>query len=106
MARSKRTSRISPRIRTPAFKRKAGPPKGGTTCGAERNGILIHAHDLVAAIDVEGLASDGGGAVAGEEGARFPEFFGGDVALERGMGFVMFEHVGEAGDAAGGQSVD
>src|SRR5688572_14619461 len=65
----------------------------------------LHPHDLVTAVHVEDLAGDGGGAVGGEEGAGSAEFFAGDVAFERRMGFVMLEHIGEAGNAAGGQGV-
>src|SRR5687768_12636155 len=94
------------KVCSPAFRRKGGPPKGGTTYEGMGICMLVHSHDLVAAVDVDGLTGDGGGAVAGQEGAGFAEFFSGDVAFEGGVGFVMFEHIGEAGDAAGGEGVD
>ena len=62
-------------------------------------------HDLVAAVDVDHLTSDGCAAVTGEEHASLAEFLSGNVAFERRVGRVVLHQVGESGDAASSQGV-
>ena len=50
-----------------------------------------HPHYLVAAVDVDDLAGDGRGAVAGEEHASAPSSSGA-TALERRVGLVVLQH--------------
>src|SRR3982750_265862 len=57
-----------------------------------------HSHDLVAAVDVEDLAGDGGRAVAGQKRSRRAKFFRQHVALQRRMRFVVLQHFGETRD--------
>src|SRR6266516_3918355 len=55
----------------------------------------LHTHDLIAAVHIDHLPRDRRRAVAGEKNPRRAQFVRQHVALERRVGFVMLEHVGE-----------
>src|SRR6185437_5219666 len=46
----------------------------------------LHPHDLIPAVNVDHLAGDGGGTIAGKECAGGPEFVGQNIAFEWGVG--------------------
>src|SRR5438552_6504712 len=62
-----------------------------------------HAHYLVAAIDVNYLASDCRGSVAGEENSGGAQLSWIATAFQRRALLIMFKHRAETTDAAGGQ---
>ena len=66
----------------------------------------LKAHDVEAAVDVDGFAGDGGGEWAGEEECCSADFGLIDVAVERGALDLCVAHGAEIADAAGGQRVD
>src|SRR5262249_31909884 len=66
---------------------------------------LLHPHYLVAAIDVDGLSGNGRSALSGEEQAGCPEFVRQNVALQRRVCFVVFQHLHETGDPTGSECV-
>src|SRR5690606_36707986 len=55
---------------------------------------------------IQELAGDAGGQVGAEEGTGVADFLDGDVAAQRGAGFVVGQHRAEALDAGGGQGAD
>src|SRR5579864_2576999 len=65
----------------------------------------LHAHYLIAGIDINDLSGDGGGPVAGKKGAGGAEFVGEYIAFQGRVGFIMLEHFGKAADAAGGEGI-
>src|SRR5260370_9190324 len=60
-----------------------------------------HAHYLVTAIDVNHLAGDGCGSVAGEENSRGAQLGGIATAFQRCAFLIMFKHRAEPADAPG-----
>src|SRR5258708_12229952 len=68
--------------------------------------VLLESHDVVAAIHVNHLASDAAAGVGGEEDTSRADFFHVDISAEGGALGVRFQHVAEAGDAAGGEGLD
>src|SRR5438552_5215318 len=65
-----------------------------------------HAHYLVAAIDVNYLASDRRGSVAGEENSGGAQLSWIATAFQRRALLIMFKHRAETTDAAGGQRLN
>ena len=63
-------------------------------------GRVLHADDMVAAIDVVHLAGDAGGQVREQIDAGAADLLDGDVARERGIELVPAQDVAEIADAA------
>src|SRR5690606_13502447 len=90
-----------------------GAPAPGANGGrqpAPGSGSLLidtaHGGGIEATIHIQDLAGDAGGQVGAEEGTGGADFLDGDVAAQRGAGFVVGQHLAEALDAGGGQSAD
>src|SRR5207244_12386078 len=59
-------------------------------------------HDVVATIDVNGLAGDGGARVGKQERSRIADFAWIHIAFQRGAFGLHFKHFTEIRDTAGG----
>src|ERR1700736_486623 len=60
----------------------------------------LKTHDVVAAVDIDGFASNAGAAVGKQECGGSADFRGIDVALQWSSLDVSLQHVAESGDAA------
>ena len=68
--------------------------------------LFSKSHDVVAAVDEDYFAGNSATRVGGEEDSGVADFFDFYAAAQWGALFVAFEHVAEAGDAAGGQRLN
>src|ERR1035438_5713098 len=66
----------------------------------------LETHNVVAAIDVDGLAGNAGAAVGKQERGGGADFGGFDVALQRSSLDLRLQHVSKSGDAARSQRLD
>src|SRR5213078_644395 len=65
--------------------------------------VPLKAHNVVAAIDVNGFTGDAGAAGREKECGGGADFASVNIAAERSAFGVALEHIAEAGDAAGGE---
>src|SRR5690348_8284600 len=66
----------------------------------------LHADDMIAAVDVVGLAGDAGGKVGKEVDAGSADLLDRDVALQRCVVLVPLQYVAEVADAARRERLD